>query len=388
MKFHHLLPHLAFALATACTPHSGHEDESPSPERRLVVDVLGAPIEKLDLLFVIDSSGSMREEQDDLARWAEDALFGTLRDQSDFDLHVAVVSADVGAGPYGVIGCADNGDNGIFQSGGCTQGERFLIDETAADGTRNTNYEGSLSDAFSCMAQIGVTGCGFEQPLESMKRALDGRHLSQNAFLRDDAILAVVFITDEDDCSAYDVGVYDSNPSFDHNDSVLGPLSSFRCFEHGVICDDDEPRTLGEKSNCQVREDSLYIESVQGYVDFLAGLKGDPGLVVVGGIVGDSQHVEVIREEGESYLASSCSEDQDNDASPAVRLTSFLKSFPARNAMADMCDGVFRAPLHHIAQRIGGAAAQSPCVSEPILDLEPNVAGIQPDCEATIEVDG
>jgi hypothetical protein len=331
----------------------------------------------------------MSEEQDDLARWSEDALFGTLREESLYDLHVGVVSADIGAGPYGIMGCTGNGDDGVFQSGaGCASGDPFLVDEAAEDGSRVQNYEGSIAEAFSCMAVLGTAACGFEQPLESMRRALDGRHASQNSFLRSDAILAVVFITDEDDCSAENTYVYESNPALDNLDSELGPLASFRCFEHGVICEDDEPRSLGVKSACEVRENSLYMASVQEYAEFLKTLKGDPGMVVVGGIVGNTNLIDVFSRDGEPALSNSCSEDQDNIATPAVRMTSFLKSFPARNAMADMCDGVKRAPLRHIAQRIAGAAAQSPCVSGFISDVDPGLPGLQSDCEASMEIDG
>ena len=48
------------------------------------------------------------------------------------------------------------------------------------------------------------TTSGFEQPLEAMYRALlDPEKLNQG-FLREDAFLAVIIISDEDDCSTED----------------------------------------------------------------------------------------------------------------------------------------------------------------------------------------
>ena len=51
------------------------------------------------------------------------------------------------------------------------------------------------------MASVGAHGCGFEHQLESVYAALN--NIVENAgFLRDDALLAVVFVTNEDDGSA------------------------------------------------------------------------------------------------------------------------------------------------------------------------------------------
>ncbi len=58
------------------------------------------------------------------------------------------------------------------------------------------------------VAQIGATGCGFEAPLEAMKRSLDGSRIENTGFIRDGAFLAVVFLTDEDDASVKDSSVY------------------------------------------------------------------------------------------------------------------------------------------------------------------------------------
>jgi hypothetical protein len=63
-----------------------------------------------------------------------------------------------------------------------------------------------VAGAFSCIAQLGPDGCGYEQSLEAMYRALDPA--VNPGFIRDDAALAVLFITDEDDCSARDTSLY------------------------------------------------------------------------------------------------------------------------------------------------------------------------------------
>jgi hypothetical protein len=74
-----------------------------------------------------------------------------------------------------------------------------------------------------CVAQTGTGGCGYEQPLEAMLKALTpstsatrffegttGHADGPNAgFVRPDSLLAIVHLTDEDDCSAADPGIYD-----------------------------------------------------------------------------------------------------------------------------------------------------------------------------------
>lgn len=49
-------------------------------------------------------------------------------------------------------------------------------------------------------------------------------------------------------------------------DDPLGAQSSFRCFEHDVVCDPDRPRELGPHYNCKPREDSPYVRSISEYV--------------------------------------------------------------------------------------------------------------------------
>src|SRR5690606_14434297 len=197
----------------------------------------------IDILFVVDDSGSMDQEQQALAdNFPEfirvlESLEGGLP-----NVHLGVISSNVGTGPEGLGGsaCSGNGDNGILQvPAGCqalNDGKRFIVDRlvNAETGERQTNYSGTLSEQFSCMAQLGIDGCGFEQHLESMKRALENSN-ENGGFLREDAFLAVIFIQDEDDCSAHDRSMFASDGTDDVG-SQLGELSSFRCFEFGTTC--------------------------------------------------------------------------------------------------------------------------------------------------------
>lgn len=342
---------LAAALIASCDPVTPPAEEifdaSVIPDApRINPDAPSATVEAngIDILFVIDNSGSMREEQASLA--ANFNRFVNILEQIDGglpDIHIGVISADIGAGPYGIQGCNGSGDNGILQNapvgGACeTPTDPYISDFRSEDGSsRVTNYTGTLADTFACIAELGTTGCGFEQPLEAMRRALNGSNSQNAGFLRDDAALAVVIITDEDDCSVENVAMFDSDPALDNIDSNIGPLGSFRCFEFGVICQPDNPRSAGPRTGCTARQDSAFMYDVNSYAQFLKGLKSDPGLVLVAGIMGNPTPVVVGVQDGEPTLDASCMS-ASGDADPGVRLKAFLDGFPARNTSTTICN--------------------------------------------------
>lgn len=77
------------------------------------------------------------------------------------------------------------------------------------------------------MATIGTGGCGWERQLEAVERALTVHALpggENDGFLRDEALLAVVLMTDEDDCAVADSRIFG-------DDDSLGPLG-MRCFNN------------------------------------------------------------------------------------------------------------------------------------------------------------
>src|SRR6185503_16529024 len=99
-----------------------------------------------------------------------------------------------------------------------------------------------------------------------------------------------------DDCSALDTAVFTNG----HEDacSKLGPLTSYRCFEHGVLCHDGKgSREFGDRHNCRPDESSQYMESVLGFADSLKRLKKNPAQVIVAGIYGKPNRVTAIPDE-------------------------------------------------------------------------------------------
>src|SRR5262249_13490511 len=125
------------------------------------------------------------------------------------NLHIGVVTSTVDTGS-GQSSCHPvTGQSGLPQNTALDPAfpcapptaDRFLSD-VAQGGGRLVNYSGTLDQALSCIAHVGDRGCGFEETLEGMKRALDGSRPENAGFLRSAAFLAVVILTDEDDCSA------------------------------------------------------------------------------------------------------------------------------------------------------------------------------------------
>jgi hypothetical protein len=84
-----------------------------------------------------------------------------------------------------------------------------------------------LQRDFTCIATLGTNGCGFEQPLAAMDKALTvhARPGGPNeGFLRGDAALAIVVLSDENDCSTEDTTIFDPAAP-----PAAGPLP-LRCF--------------------------------------------------------------------------------------------------------------------------------------------------------------
>jgi hypothetical protein len=153
---------------------------------------------KVDLLFVIDNSGSMLDEQANLVA-SFPGFISAMRDQlADTEgYHVGVTTSD------------------LYQADFSCQREGALVTQTLGDGASNrscTPYssggrymteQDDLAEAFACAAQVGISGDGDERPMQTMLAALSddmtGAGGCNAGFLRDDALLVVVLITDEED---------------------------------------------------------------------------------------------------------------------------------------------------------------------------------------------
>ena len=335
----------------------------------------------------------MGEEQDNLAinfrKFIEvlDAIQGGRP-----NIHLGVVSSDVGIAPFtdGEV-CIGNGDDGVLQNAprvpSCSppsSGARFIEDIARQDGTRMVNYPGDLEDVFGCIAKLGTSGCGLEQHLEAMKRALDGSRPQNTGFLRPNAYLAVIIIADEDDCSPKDSAIFDPATALDNLSSPIGPFGNFRCIEFGVKCDGAIlSRGPGAYTSCTPRTDS-YIKDPQEYVNFLRSLKPDPSLVLAAGIIAPVTPFAVDVGTGKPELQPSCNT-ANGLAYPGVRLSHFVKQFGAAGGQeASICQPDLSGALVEIADKLAKRIATN-CLGSGVAltDINPNVPGLQLNCSVT-----
>ncbi len=179
-----------------------------------------------------------------------------------------------------------------------------------------------VKDAFTCIAKLGTGGCGFENTLEAARRALDPSLNVNPGFLRAGALLAIVFLTDEDDCSAAIPALYD--PSQQAPTDPLGPLSSFRCARFGYGC--AQPlNSAGVKTGCAPA--GTWLHPVASYVSFFKGLK-PAGKVFVAAIAGPSSPIAVGPVGSTLEVQPSC-QSAGGSAVPALRIHSVIDGISA-----------------------------------------------------------
>lgn len=342
----------------------------------------------LDILFVIDNSASTRDKQTLFAR--NYVNFVTALDRFPTgrpNLHLGVVtsSVDVGSGSAACHPASDQ--NGLLQNAShdpqfpCAPptADRFLSDLAQPGGGRVVNYTGTLDQALSCISHVGDSGCGFEAPLEAMKRALDGSRRENAGFVRTSAFLAVVILTDEDDCSA--------QPAlFTQSTDVVG-RDDFRCAQGAYRCDRAiSPSAGGSYTGCRIRRDGL-LNDPDLYAQFLSAVK-DPSLIAVAAIAGDPTTdittgplTAPFRQD--LALLPSCTTMIDGRLAigrPAGRIDAFLGNFGDRGLFRTVC----QADYSQVVADIGALLLEglSPCLEGMVDTTDTDAAnpGLQPDC--------
>ncbi len=364
------------------------EAEPSTPQQRVVAQVLPTESTAVDILFVIDDSISMTDEQEQLGIWSSE-LFDVLSASGELpDLHIGVISSSVAI--PGVRGCEIGG--GLHVGGAVLQQGRFLRDVAGLSG-RERNYSGSLTETFAKMARVGADGCGFEQPFKAARLALSGYQAGAEDFLRDDALLLVVFVTDEDDCSALSSALF-ADPYADAC-SVLGAPTSYRCFEHGVRCYDGKgSRAFGERENCRPDESSPYVESVSAFADFLKRLKKNPAQVIVAGIYGKPNQVTAVPDDRITTfttprLADVCGVGgkEGSGATPAIRMNALMAEFGGRASQSSICERELSWAMRDVGLVTRGAATRSHCLRGALIDVDAAAPGIQPRCRVEVARD-
>jgi hypothetical protein len=423
---------LAVALGLAAA--SCAQPKVEAPVEPTTAAATGASSGNLDVLFMIDNSSSMNVMQQKLASQLPGFITALQNLPSGLpNLHIAVVSSDMGApgDSTASLQCRELGDNGQFRLGATTgvsgldagaTGGAPGGDDAGAPGCAGAslnagaryisnvdgvaNYTGDLSALLSCMTALGDNGCGFEHQLASISRALgaDGSPApSSNAgFLRPDAQLAIIVLSNEDDCSAPpDTVLYSLNGGLQNISNPLGPITNYRCNQFGHLCVD--PAAAGSTCltepplqapadvqmtasgptldllDCESNDSQGLVTSVSSFVSGIRALKADPdNQIVVGAIVAPTTPYTVAwipAQGGENTLPGelwplvehSCGPAAGDDVNPratqpttdgsfgdpAVRIAQWVQAFGTNGVMASICDGSYAGAFGAIASKIG-----------------------------------
>lgn len=398
---------LVLVLAVGCT--SERPPCAPGVWLNHVAAPPGTP--EVDLLLMVDNSGAMSGEQALFGMELPSLIRAIVTGDLDGDgiaearpatsLHVGVVTSDMGAGPSplpgpdGVVPSCDPGlgDDGILRSVsttrfGCSPRHPPVFEFEAGD-----NPDLFAADV-ACVALTGSGGCGFEQQLESMLKAIapasatasylpDG-YANEDAidaidlrppifagdtrghgdglnagFVRRDSVLAIVLLTDEEDCSVSDYSIFYRDPRF---------------------------MTVGLNLRCFTYPDRLY--PTDRYVENLIHLRDDPErlvFAVIAGVptdlVGDDEwtYTNILADSRmietpdpaptpPTRLLSSCSTADGGEAFAPRRMVEVARGLAergARTTVRSVCAATFVPAIHRIAELITGAY-RSGCAARAI----------------------
>lgn len=419
-----------------------------------------APNRQLDMVFMIDNSpgtakvGKMYQQFSKLLVALKDPVDGTLP-----DLHIALIDSDLGTGgAYQSGSCAVKtlpdgskspfGDLGRFQM--LNSPQQCMVDSGALfleykNGSPvNFPANGDITTVFVCLASnLGFYGCGEEHQLQAFEFALAARGVGneeqQQKFLRRAAVLALIFITDEDDCSAaMNDGMFGDKPE------LRGESASLRCATRGHECGG---RKLTEAppgyptvapfshpfADCRARTDTCPnvtdgdkegtdtsvptacspLKNIKRMADEIKALKDDPEhQVLVAGIFGwplsdadmataqykidlvpnpntaDTAHPQVFDYWPVCY-------DPDHPANPngeydasafgmaatgGLRNAAYVDEFGQHGLKFSIC----QPDLSDTMSTIGSTLAEMlhPCIDIALADVDPNTDGVQAECSA------
>jgi hypothetical protein len=377
----------------------------------------------VDLLFMIDDSSQMTTMQEKLLAQLPTFMQVLQALPSGLpSLHVGVISSDLGApSDADIVGCTAAGDNGNFftmPEGSCVSagliddGHGFVTDD-ATGATKNfpAPDPAGISTVLRCIGLLGSSGCGFPHQLASIDRALgaDGQQPLNPNFLRPEAYLAIVILTDQDDCSApasttplpiYSLGDGSTNGLA----APDGPLTSYRCNGGplgGHLCQDLTPGSTSQAyaqppllpppdaagtaaaptlalSNCVSNDTaSSGLIPVAKLVADIQALKAYPdSQILVAAIAGPATPYTVQWSPGSGpasqelwpEIEHSCV-NPNGDGSfgdPSVRIAQFVQAFGDHGLLASICDDDYAGSMISIAARISrmigsNCPAGSPC---------------------------
>ncbi len=285
-----------------------------------------AKTNKIDILFVIDNSGSTGQEQANLAHnfpllvQQLQNLTDTAGDPIAVDVQIMVTTTDMQhSNCMGTSGATDGqpvttacttrlGDfvfAGANEQAACTDNCPVAVvpdgpflwfhgnqdnvpDVPDADVNGDGVADNAAAQALACVGPQGTTGCWYEAPLDAMMAAIDPEaphNQGEKPFIRRDAVLAVTILTDEADCSIDEIAhpevwgteeLWNTDPDFG-----VKATSSGICWNAGIECSGGP----GTYDDCVPTDEPMV--NIGTYKDYLTGLiENEDKEVVMLGIIG------------------------------------------------------------------------------------------------------
>jgi len=418
------------------------------PGYTLLGDYVLKPTGKVDLAFVLDDSPSMGPKRDKLAAQLP-RMLNALADPNTSNLlpslRVAVLDGDLGSGgtvtegacapKNGSINGSTGGDEGAFQVLG---GPACGMTDLAARWMQTpilspANFSGAMGQVLACLAGgLGQSGCGYQQPLQALVvSAASSGPAYLPAFVRGDADLDIILVSDQDDCSAWP------------NAALFGPVlpgetADLRCATRGHVCGGQalpyptRASFAAPFSDCSARSDTTCsggtdfsgpiactpLADVHTLAEKVKALK--PGTaddrIMVTGIFGwpqsDAQMASVTYKIAPIPNPASAQNpqapstvfdlwpicyDQDHPpaqpdpdtgydttaasfgAKPGLRLSAFIDEFGVNGLKFSMCQQDWINAFQLVGETLD-KKLRSICLDQKFVDADPSTASLDPDC--------
>jgi hypothetical protein len=386
----------------------------------------------VDILFVIDNTGSMGEEQARLAT-SVGAFIDVLENpEVAVNYRIGVTTTDNGnpwcpagtttpeAGKLVLSSCKNRLGDFLFSdtvdvqdlacNDICTLSDAELeIIPTTTDYDPNQvqrpwleNIEGEKNiPANTSMADA----CRwFESPLESMYLSLaraENENEANYGFLRPTAILAIVIVSDEADCSYNkdfaDIFAQDGNKVFWSDPTASFPTSAV-CWNAGVECSGDpsgydscEPVNKDVNGTAGVSDQDAVLHPMSRYVGRIQGIEDQKKeynatqeviTVLIGGVASDGSVVYADAIDPafqDSFgIGPGCTDAGGASAVPPVRMRSFTEAF-SPESMYSICESDYTPAFEAIADAIRDQIKPA-CYKQCAADTMPATEVIDPDC--------
>jgi len=430
--------------------------DAPSGPPAINYKISISPTRLLDLVFMIDNSPSMAPKVAKMNAQLP-KLIAALQDPNDNnslpDLRVAIIDSDLGTGgawtsgscgPNASNGNSSYGDQGKFRminaaSCGVTSPDALWLEYTKG---RPVNFTGDINTVFACLASgLGTLGCGEEHQLQAFEFALVAGGIgneAQHLMLRGNATLGLVFLTDEDDCSA---ALNDG--MFGDKTELRNESASLRCATRNHACNGTNltgvppgyPTSAAFSaplSSCKARMDPCPnatdgngstdtsgptdcspLKSIKNLANEIRGLKDDPNnQIFVAGIFGwpltdadmatatykidsipnpnaaDTAHPTVFDSWPVCYDSTHKPADSSKydtvaagwGATAGLREAAFIDEFGANGQKFSICQTDFSASMKTIGDSLA-KKLQNLCINDKLLDKDPIASGLQADCD-------